>query len=45
MMRDAAIAAGLVQSAYAGDRDWRERLRIITSVHIRAVGKKSENVS
>lgn len=30
MMREAAIAAGLVQSSRAGDRDWRERLRIIT---------------
>ena len=32
MMRDAAISAGLVQSAHAGDRDWRDRLRIITYV-------------
>jgi hypothetical protein len=31
-MREAAITAGLVQSSRAGDRDWRERLRIITSV-------------
>jgi hypothetical protein len=30
MMRDAAITAGLVQSSRAGDRDWRDRLRIIT---------------
>ena len=29
MMRDAAIAAGLVRSARAGDNDWRDRLRII----------------
>jgi hypothetical protein len=32
MMREAAIAAGLVQSARAGDLNWRERLRIITFV-------------
>lgn len=32
MMRDAAISAGLVQSSHAGDRDWRDRLRIITYV-------------
>ena len=30
MMRDAAITAGLVQSSMAGDRNWRDRLRIIT---------------
>ena len=30
MMREAAIAAGLVQSARAGDVNWRNRLRIIT---------------
>jgi hypothetical protein len=30
MMREAAITAGLVQSSRAGDRDWRDRLRIIT---------------
>lgn len=30
MMREAAIAAGLVQSARAGDFNWRDRLRIIT---------------
>lgn len=30
MMREAAIAAGLVQSAHAGDGNWRDRLRIIT---------------
>lgn len=29
IMREAAITAGLVQSARAGDRDWRDRLRII----------------
>lgn len=34
MMREAAITAGLVQSARAGDRDWRDRLRIITYVPI-----------
>jgi len=32
MMREAAITAGLVQSSRAGDRDWRDRLRIITYV-------------
>lgn len=32
MMREAAIAAGLVQSSRAGDHDWRDRLRIITQV-------------
>jgi hypothetical protein len=32
MMREAAIDAGLVQSSRAGDRDWRDRLRIITYV-------------
>jgi len=32
MMRDAAIDAQLVQSSRAGDRDWRDRLRIITYV-------------
>lgn len=31
-MRDAAIKAGLVQSARGGDVDWRDRLRIITYV-------------
>lgn len=29
-MREAALAAGLVRSAGAGDTDWRDRLRIIT---------------
>ena len=29
MMRDAAITAGLVRSARAGDDKWRDRLRII----------------
>lgn len=32
LMREAAIKAGLVQSARGGDTAWRERLRIITSV-------------
>lgn len=29
-MRDAAISAGLVRSVSARDRDWRDRLHIIT---------------
>ncbi len=29
-MREAAITAGLVQSVGARDRDWRDRLHIIT---------------
>jgi len=37
MMRDAAITAGLVQSSHSGDRDWRERLRIITEPEAAAV--------
>ncbi|KAG8787696.1 hypothetical protein FRC15_008371 [Serendipita sp. 397] len=37
IMRDAAIAAGLVQSARAGDRNWRDRLRIITEPEAAAV--------
>jgi len=37
MMRDAALSAGLVQSSHAGDRDWRERLRIITEPEAAAV--------
>lgn len=36
-MREAAIAAGLVQSARAGDRDWKDRLRIITEPEAAAV--------
>lgn len=32
IMREAAIKAGLVQSARAGDYTWRDRLRIITYV-------------
>ena len=31
-MREAAITAGLVRSVGARDRDWRDRLRIITYV-------------
>ncbi|KAG8820632.1 hypothetical protein FRC17_010099 [Serendipita sp. 399] len=34
IMRDAAISAGLVQSARAGDRNWRDRLRIITLMYL-----------
>ncbi|KAH9922307.1 actin-like ATPase domain-containing protein [Epithele typhae] len=37
MMRDAAIAAGLVRSARAGDHEWRERLRIISEPEAAAV--------
>ena len=37
IMREAAIAAGLVQSAYAGDNSWRDRLRIITEPEAAAV--------
>ncbi|KAK0213492.1 hypothetical protein IW262DRAFT_1516552 [Armillaria fumosa] len=37
IMRDAAISAGLVQSARAGDKDWRDRLRIITEPEAAAV--------
>ncbi|OJA20948.1 hypothetical protein AZE42_03492 [Rhizopogon vesiculosus] len=37
MMREAAIAAGLVQSARAGDVHWRDRLRIITEPEAAAV--------
>ncbi|KAG9217771.1 hypothetical protein CCMSSC00406_0003540 [Pleurotus cornucopiae] len=37
LMREAAISAGLVQSARAGDREWRERLRIITEPEAAAV--------
>lgn len=32
IMRDAAIGAGLVRSAHAGDATWKDRLHIITSV-------------
>ncbi|KAG8908847.1 hypothetical protein FRB99_003086 [Tulasnella sp. 403] len=37
LMREAAIKAGLVQSAHAGDRNWRDRLRIITEPEAAAV--------
>ncbi|KAF9264585.1 actin-like ATPase domain-containing protein [Marasmius fiardii PR-910] len=38
IMREAAIAAGLVQNARAGgDKDWRDRLRIITEPEAAAV--------
>ncbi|OCH88943.1 actin-like ATPase domain-containing protein [Obba rivulosa] len=37
MMRDAAISAGLVRSARAGDHEWRERLRIISEPEAAAV--------
>ncbi|KAK7676061.1 hypothetical protein QCA50_020985 [Cerrena zonata] len=37
IMRDAAIAAGLVQSARAGDVNWRDRLRVITEPEAAAV--------
>ena len=30
IMREAAIRAGLVHAAYAGDLTWKDRLRIIT---------------
>lgn len=36
-MRGAAISAGLVQSAHAGDTNWRDRLRIITEPEAAAV--------
>ena len=39
MMRDAAIAAGLVRSSRAGDTTWRDRLRIITCVLVRDIEK------
>lgn len=37
IMREAAIAAGLVQSSRAGDTAWRDRLRIITEPEAAAV--------
>ncbi|EJD43571.1 hypothetical protein AURDEDRAFT_66345 [Auricularia subglabra TFB-10046 SS5] len=38
IMREAAIQAGLVRSAHAGDRDrWRDRLKIITEPEAAAV--------
>jgi hypothetical protein len=36
-MREAAIAAGLVQSSRAGDTSWRDRLKIITEPEAAAV--------
>lgn len=36
-MREAAITAGLVQSARAGDIHWKDRLRIITEPEAAAV--------
>ena len=36
-MREAAIAAGLVQSSRAGDTAWRDRLKIITEPEAAAV--------
>jgi hypothetical protein len=36
-MREAAIAAGLVQSSRADDVNWRDRLRIITEPEAAAV--------
>ncbi|KAJ3486412.1 hypothetical protein NLI96_g4257 [Meripilus lineatus] len=37
IMRDAAIAAGLVHSSRAGDVNWRDRLRVITEPEAAAV--------
>ncbi|KAF8331921.1 uncharacterized protein EI90DRAFT_3055886 [Cantharellus anzutake] len=37
LMRDAAIQAGLVGAAFAGDREWRDRLHIITEPEAAAV--------
>ncbi|GAA5866072.1 hypothetical protein JCM3774_000016 [Rhodotorula dairenensis] len=37
LMRNAAINAGMVQSARGGDRTWRERLRIITEPEAAAI--------
>lgn len=36
-MRTAAIKAGLVQAARGGDKDWRDRLRIITEPEAAAI--------
>ncbi|GAA6025140.1 hypothetical protein JCM10207_006249 [Rhodosporidiobolus poonsookiae] len=36
-MRESAIRAGLVQSARGGDRNWRDRLRIITEPEAAAI--------
>lgn len=37
LMREAALAAGLVHSSRAGDNNWRDRLRIITEPEAAAV--------
>ncbi|KAF8591765.1 actin-like ATPase domain-containing protein [Ramaria rubella] len=37
IMREAAITAGLVQASRAGERNWRDRLRIITEPEAAAV--------
>ncbi|KAJ7260968.1 actin-like ATPase domain-containing protein [Mycena haematopus] len=37
LMREAGLAAGLVQSAYPGDVAWRDRLKIITEPEAAAV--------
>ncbi|KAF9480618.1 actin-like ATPase domain-containing protein [Pholiota conissans] len=37
IMREAAISAGLVANAHAGDDNWRDRLRIITEPEAAAV--------
>lgn len=37
MMREAAITAGLVRSSHAGDKNWKDRLRIITEPEAAAV--------
>ncbi|GAA5822338.1 hypothetical protein JCM10212_005680 [Sporobolomyces blumeae] len=37
IMRDAAIKAGMVQSARGGDKNWRDRLRIITEPEAAAI--------
>ncbi|KAK4702662.1 hypothetical protein P7C70_g3563, partial [Phenoliferia sp. Uapishka_3] len=37
LMREAAIKAGLVQSSRGGDKNWRERLRIITEPEAAAI--------
>ncbi|GAA5889548.1 hypothetical protein JCM5296_005982 [Sporobolomyces johnsonii] len=37
LMREAAIKAGMVQSARGGDRNWRDRLRIITEPEAAAI--------
>ncbi|TDL26993.1 actin-like ATPase domain-containing protein [Rickenella mellea] len=37
IMREAAITAGLVQASHAGDREWRDRLHIITEPEAAAV--------